>query len=159
MASWLLVQPLTPSAWPILFRPLASVLEILADTVAIGPSARELTLLGKPIERRIILRCCGRTGRQHRSNLGRIDQPVAAYPNAVFGAGEVGDKIEPLFIGDHDLDKLGGQVGRFCDHPDAGLRSIAAGDHPAQIVIVNADLLGTQPGRPGGQKQGNARYP
>src|SRR6516225_5728969 len=42
--------------------------------------------------------------------LGRIDQPIAAYPDTVAGGWERRDEIAALVIGHNDLSKLGGQV-------------------------------------------------
>ena len=75
----------------------------------------------------------------YSSNFRRIDQPVAAHPYTVIGFGQIGDDVAPLIVGDYDLGELGGQVGGFRDHPDAGFRTVSAGDHAADVVVVDAN--------------------
>jgi hypothetical protein len=43
-----------------------------------------------------------------------------------------------LIIGDHDLGELGGQIGRLGDHPDPSFRSVRAGNHTTDVVVVDA---------------------
>ena len=50
--------------------------------------------------------------------------------------------IAALIVGDDDLGELGRQVVGLRDHPDAGFRSVRAGDDAADIVAVDRDGAG-----------------
>ena len=102
-----------------------------------------------PVDRRIIVRRRRLVRRRHRreiellaglaAHLRRIDQPVAAHPDLVVGVRKVGDDVAALVVGDDDLGVAGRQIGGLRDHPDAGLRSVRAGDHAADVVVVDGD--------------------
>ena len=116
-----------------------------------------------PVDRRIILRRRRGIRRRHRRqiehlarrrlHLRRIDEPVAAHPDVVIRLRQIGHHVAALIVGDDDLGEFGGQVGRFRDHPDAGFRSLGAGDHAAEVGVADADRIGAaersgEPGRP-----------
>ena len=151
-------------------QPLALTPERHRHAVAVRARAGELALLrhlehGVPVDGRVIFRRGGRIRRHHRfqiydlarygSSPGRIHQPVASHPDAVRRLRKVGHHVAAPIVGDHDLDEFREQVGRLGDHPHAGLGSVRARDHAADIVVVDADyvaggLLGTRPaGRDG----------
>ena len=46
-----------------------------------------------------------------------------------------------MFISHYDPGKLGGQFGRFGDHPDAGFRPLCTRDHTTKVSIANADRV------------------
>ena len=133
-------------------EPLLLALVRHRHAVAFGARAREQALVrnlehGEPIDGGIVFRRGRRIRRRHRRqvhdlaaralDLRRIDEPVAAHPHAVGGLRQIGDHVAPLIIRDHDLGESGAQLGRLRDHPDAGFRSILAGDDPADVVVVD----------------------
>ena len=146
-------------------QPLTLALHILRNAVAFRPCAGELALIRhaqqrKPIHGRIVFRRCLRVRCHHRSQVDYlswsclhrrgIHQPVTAHPQFVVRLGKLREHVTSAVIGDHDLDKFGGQVSRFCDHPYASLQPFRAGDHPADIVVTDGDrfpvgLLRLQP--------------
>ncbi len=97
----------------------------------------------EPIDRRIIFRRGGGTGRRHSGkveklprrglNLRRIRQPIAAHPDIVIGLRKVGHDVAAAIVRDDDLGELGGKIGGLGNHPDAGFRSCAAGHHAAKV--------------------------
>ncbi len=141
------------------------VAELVAGVAAVGlrevePLAltacfpyREFALLRNlehriPVDRRIIFRRGGCARRDHRVevddfsgdglDLEGIDQPVAAHPHLVAGFRKLGNQVAAAIVGDHDLREFRGKVGRFGDHPYAGLWAVRARDHPAQLVCARA---------------------
>jgi hypothetical protein len=121
-----------------------------------------------PIDRRIIL-CRGGIVRRRNGgeiellarlglDLGRIDQSIAAHPDLIFGLRQVGHHVAALVVGDDHLGIAGGQVVRFCDHPDAGFRPLGSGDHTTDVVIVDGNgSLGAEPCRHCSQESGGDR--
>ena len=91
--------------------------------------------------------------------LGRIHQAIAARKHRVVGLGQVGNQVTPAIVRDHFLDVARGQVRGLGNHPDAGLGSLAAGDHSADIVGADLHgccfLLGMEPGPCGHQISGD----
>ena len=95
----------------------------------------------QPVRRRVVLRRRGRRARRHRLEverlagrglrLRRIDQPVAADPDAVGGLGQIGHQVAPAVVGDDDLHERRRQIARLGDDPDAGLGSGRAGHRAA----------------------------
>ena len=125
----------------------------------------------KPVDRRIILRGGRRIRRRHgrqiddlprrRHDPRRVDEPVAAHPDIVIGLGEVRNDIASLIVGDDDFGEWRRQPGGLGNHPDAGFGPVFAGDHPAQIMLANADrglrgLLRAEPRRRGGEQRSDA---
>ena len=122
------------------------------DPVALRAGAGELTFWrdlqeSEPVLRRVVL-CgrfrirCGHRLEVHclsrsRPRLRRINKAVAAHPDVVVRFGQVGDEIAPLIVRDDDLDRLGRQVARFRNDPDAGLRAARSGDDAADVVVVD----------------------
>ena len=102
-----------------------------------------------PVDRRIIFSRLGLVRRGHRLeiellarlavDLRRVDEAVAAHPHLVFGLGKVGHDVAALVVGHHHLGVAGRQIGGLRDHPHAGFRSARAGDHAADVVIVDGD--------------------
>ena len=101
-----------------------------------------------PIDRRIVLRRGRLVRRHHRLqieilagrgfDLRRIDQPVAAHPDVVIGFRQIGQHVTSLIVGDDHSGEPGGKIRGFRDHPDAGFRPLRAGDHAADIIVVDA---------------------
>ena len=156
-------------------EPLGLALQGDRDPVALGSRARELALVRHlehriPVDGRVVFRRRG-GGRRHRRDevevspgdglhLGRIDEPVAAHPHTVRRLREVGEEVAPAIVGDDDLGELGRELGGLRDHPDAGFRSVRAGDHATEIAGAEPDrrdgrLLRPEPDRPGGQNHGD----
>ena len=129
---------------------------VLAMVLGNIPIAAELAGLrdvhhGVPIDRRVILGRL-RLGRRHRCrmvddlaglalHLGGIDKAVAAHPNVIIRLGQIGDDIAALIIGHHAADEAHAQLARLGDDPDARLRPLGAGDHPADVIIVDGGRL------------------
>ena len=160
-------------------QPVSLALHVRRDAVALWSRTGELALVrrpeqGIPVAGRVVVRRRGGIGRYYRGqvqgvagrgfDLGRIHQPVAAHPHAVVRFWKVGQHVAPTIISDDDLDELGGQIGRFRDHPDPRFRSRRAGDDPAEIVAVDADRFGarlsaTHQSERGAQKRGQSDRP
>ena len=102
-----------------------------------------------PVDRRVILRGRRVIRRRHRGeverlarrglHLARIDESIAAHPDAVAGFRQLGDEIAPFVIGDDDLRVLGREIRGLGDHPHAGFGPFRTGDHAADVG--RADLL------------------
>ena len=102
-----------------------------------------------PIDRRIVFRRGSLVRRHHRLkvedlawsgfDLRRIDQPITAHPDVVAGFGQIRHDVAPLIVGDHHSGEPGGKIRGFRNYPDAGLRPFRAGDHAADVVVVDAD--------------------
>ena len=135
-------------------EPLRLALEGHRDAVTARAGAGELALVrhlehGIPVDRRVVLGRRRRARRHGRlqidqlagngTNLGRVDEPVAADPDPVGRLGKIGQDIAAPIIGDHDLGKLRGQVGRLGDDPHAPLRPVRACDHAAEVPAADAD--------------------
>src|SRR5262245_18635363 len=147
-------------------QPLSLALDTLVNAVSLLSGSGKLALVRNPehrvpVNRRIILRRRAFAWRNYSLkvkrfagsgfDLRRIDQPVTANPDAVIGFREVGYQIAALIVGDNDLDEFGGKVGCLSDDPDAGFGSLGAGDHAADVIVVDAHggaLLATQFAQP-----------
>ena len=103
---------------------------------------------GVPVAGGIDLRCGARVGRnarrqrqtspRHGAHRRRIDQSVAADPDAEGGLGrQVGQEVSPQVVGHDDLAELRGRIGGLGNHPDAGFRSPRACHRPADVVGVD----------------------
>jgi hypothetical protein len=68
-----------------------------------------------------------------------VHQPVAAHPDAVAGARQVGDEVAALVVCDNDLGVAGWQIGGLGNHPDAGLRAIRARHDAADVGRADLD--------------------
>ena len=105
-----------------------------------------------PVDRRIVFCRLGLVRRRHRGqvqllaglavDLGGIDQAVAAHPHLVFGFRKIGHDVAALVVGDHHLGVAGRKIGGFRDHPHAGLGAVRAGDHAADVVVIDGDRGG-----------------
>ena len=137
-------------------QPLRLAADLRRDAVAGRPAARELALVGhaqqrEPVAGRVVLGRRARVGRgdrgqvhdlsRRRLDLRRIDQAVAAHPDAVARLREVGQDVPPPVVGDHDPGELRRQLGRLRDHPHARLGSARAGDGAADVVGVDRDRI------------------
>src|SRR5262249_33617541 len=71
------------------------------------------------------------------AHLRRVHEPIAAHPDLVVRIRQVRDDVAAAIVGDDDLGILGRQLGRFRDHPDAGLRPIRAGHYAADVIVVD----------------------
>ena len=119
-----------------------------------------------PVDRRVIMCRVRRARRDHRgeiemhAGLGahfrRIDQAVAAHPDAVIGIRQIGNEIAALVVGNDDARELGRQFGGLGDHPDAGLRPLRAGHHAADALGADLDVLGENFGGKTGCQQNQA---
>ena len=119
-----------------------------------------------PVDRRIIVRRGRRVRRRHRrvvehlpglrAQLGRIHQPVAAHPDAVVRRRQVGDEVAATVVGDDDPGELGGQLGGFGDHPDAGFRPFRTGNDARNIGAADLDRRG-RTGRDCGRRKNQRR--
>jgi hypothetical protein len=88
-------------------------------------------------------------GRRHRREIEsaargallprRIDQAVAAHPNLIIRARQIGNEITALIIRHHHAGELGRQVGGFRNHPDAGFRPARAADDATDISVADSD--------------------
>ena len=74
-------------------------------------------------------------------DLGRIHQPIAAYPDIVSRLRKVRDDKTALVIGNDYLGIFCGKVGGFGDDPDARFSTVNARDGATNIVTVNYDLF------------------
>ena len=102
-----------------------------------------------PIDRRIILRCGGFVGSDHGGEIQMlagfshhfraIHQSIAADPDAVGRFGQFGNEVTATIVGDDNLDVSHRQIARFGDHPDAGFRTIGAGDHATDVIAIDGD--------------------
>ncbi len=100
------------------------------------PVERRIARSGGLIGRRRGLQRQGTAGRGR--HLGGTIRPVAAHPDAVAGARQIGDHKTALVVGHHDADEFGcGKAGGFGNHPDAGFGTFSAGDGAADIVTVD----------------------
>src|SRR5215468_379047 len=73
------------------------------------------------------------------AQLRRVDEPVAAHPDAVIRGWKVGDDVPPQVVRDHHLGIFGGKLVGLGNHPDPGFRPVRARHHAADIVVVNGD--------------------
>src|SRR5690606_2531493 len=96
----------------------------------------------------------------------RVDETVAAYPDAVGRLREIRNDEAALIVGDDDPDEAGAEIGGLRDDPDARLRPVAAHDDAADVVVVDVDVrarLGTggraDRGENRGAGRGQARFP
>src|SRR5215510_11468885 len=140
--------------------------------VAVGARAREQALVRdaehrEPIDGGIVLgrrrgRGGGHRGQVHdlaprRLDLRRVDQPVAAHPDAVARLRQVGDHITAQVVGHYHLRETGAEIVCLGDDPDARFRPGLAGDDPADVVAVDlhgAAGLSRRPSRgPGGHQE------
>ena len=128
----------------------------------------------KPVDRRVILRGGRRIRRRHgrqidglprrRHDPRRVDESVAAHPDIVIGLGEVRNDVASLIVGDDDFGECRRQPVGLGNHPDAAFGPVFAGDHPAQIMLADADprlsgLLRAEPRRCGSeQRSGTDHY-
>jgi hypothetical protein len=97
-----------------------------------------------PVDRRVIFRRRGLVRRDHRiqienrpglrSRFRRVDEPVAANPDAVRRLRQIGEDVTAALVGDDDLRELGRQVGGLGDDPDAGFGAVRARDDAGEIV-------------------------
>ena len=149
-------------------EPLRLALHVLGDAVALAarcretrswPAPRASNTSSWPDSTRAAAAAFGATTAvRFRSlpgrglNLRRIHQPVAAHPHAVIGLRQIGHEVAAAIVGDHDLDELGRQVGRFRDDPDARFRPLRAGDHTAEIPAADADSVGGLGARPAARR-------
>jgi hypothetical protein len=142
--------------------------DVLRDLGGASEIARRRDLHHRvPIDRRIVVRGRSLVGGCYRGVIDdlaglrphprRIHEPVAAHPHLVICGGEIGDDIAALIVGDDALDIPRRQIGCFRDHPHAGLGPVRAGDHAADVVIVDRDRrLGTKLRRRSRKQGGNA---
>ena len=56
--------------------------------------------------------------------------------------GQVRHDVAPAFVGDRDLGEAGAELGGLRDDPHAGFRTEPAGDHAADIVVVDGNRRG-----------------
>ena len=136
-------------------EPLRLALDVRGDPVARRAGARELALGGHPAAASTSTRP-GSTRAAARGrapatavrfsvlpgvacDLRRVDQAVAAHPDAVARLRQVGEEVAPAIVGDHDPRELRRQVRGLRDDPDAGLRPSRSGDHAADVVGVDGD--------------------
>ncbi len=133
-------------------EPLFLALEGDRHAVAFGARAGEKAPVrdlehGEPVDGRVVRRRRGGARRHDRAqvddlaaralDLRRIGQPVAPHPQTVGGLRQAGDHVPPVIVRDHDPGESGAELGRFRDDPDAGFRSILAGDHAADIAAAD----------------------
>src|SRR3984893_9779488 len=138
-------------------EPLLRRLEILRDAVTLVAGAREAALVRdldhrSPVDRRVILRRGGEVRRgfgdqvQDLARLGRdfrrVDETVAAHPNLGVRFGQVRHDVTPAFVGDRDLGETRAELGGLRYDPHPGFRPEPAGDHTADIVIVDGNRRG-----------------
>ncbi len=104
---------------------------------------------GKPVAGGVILRSSRSVRRRNRRqvedlpgsglNFLRIDQAIAPNPDGVVCIGKVRQEVAACVVGDDDLGEFRRKVRSFRDDPDAGLRSVRAGDGPAEVISVDGD--------------------
>ena len=138
-------------------EPLAWLRMLVGHAVALRPGAGEQALVRNfhhrvpPLRRVVLGRRRGRRRRHRgeiedfsgrRAHLRRIDQAVAAHPDAVGGLRQFRQDVAALIVGDDDLGELGGQIGGFRDHPDAGLGALGAAHDAAEIAVADRDTAG-----------------
>ena len=126
------------------------------DAVAVGAGAGELVVTrhleqGVPVAGGVVVRGGLRVGRRHRGQidagprrrllLRRIDEPVAAHPHVVGRVRQVRHDVAALVVGDHGAVEPGRQVHGLGDDPDARLRPVGPGHHPADVVVVDGHHL------------------
>ena len=58
------------------------------------------------------------------------------------GLGQIRHDVTPAFVGNRDLGETGAELGGLRDDPDAGFGTEPAGDHPADIIIVDGNRRG-----------------
>ena len=159
-------------------NPVGLALDVRRDAVAARRVAGELALLRhadqrEPVAGGIVLGRRARIRRRDRRqvqglarrrlHLRRVDQAVAADPDVVGGFRQIGEQVAAAIVGDDDLDELRRQIGRFRDHPDAGLGSLRGRDDAADVVGVDANriagsLAGAHQSRRPCQQQREANY-
>src|SRR5215813_8775415 len=74
-----------------------------------------------------------------RTHLRRVDQAVAAHPDAVIGLWQVRDEIAALILGNHDAPELGRQLGGLSDDPHTRFATLGAGDNAADVLSADRD--------------------
>ena len=72
--------------------------------------------------------------------LGRVHQTVAAHPDRVVRARQIGHEVTPLVVGDDDAREFGWQILRFGDNPDARLGAVRARDDTADVIGIDSNL-------------------
>ena len=105
-----------------------------------------------PVDRGVVVRGGGLVGCDHRGDvqtlprlrgrLGAVNQAIAPCPHLVACRRQIRHDEAAAVVGHDALDVADGQVPRFGNHPDAGLRSLGAGDHAADVVVVDGDVDG-----------------
>ena len=74
-------------------------------------------------------------------HLWPVNQAVAARPQRVIRFWQIGDQIAAPIVGDDDLGIPGRQIHRLGNDPDAGFRTVGAGDGAANLVVLDGRLL------------------
>src|SRR5437773_4531672 len=105
----------------------------------------QLSFLFKSPGGRVVFRRRARIRSDHRRqvhdltrrglNLRRIHQPITAHPHTVARLRKIGYEVAPTIVGDNDLDKFGGQLGRFRDHPDPGFQPFVLATTPPMSLV------------------------
>ena len=124
---------------------------------------RELALVGQLEQRQPVVRwiVLGRGARIRRDDslqiqrlagrgrhLRRIDEAVAPDEHLVVRFRQIRDDIASTIVGDDDPAEARRQFLGFGNHPDAGLRSLGARHHAADVVGIDQDGVPTPLPRP-----------
>jgi hypothetical protein len=89
------------------------------------------------------------------------ESTVAADPDLVGALRQIGTEIAAAIIGDDDLGQAGRRVGGLGDHPDAGLWTVRARNHAAEIGAADGhrDIAATlRLGRHGGRHRDGGEH-